>query len=124
MVDMSKVISGISRARLSVCSNCTRVSLCTTSPSPISIRASLTSPASFLPGCDIQLSYSYCGQTYYRLGKNAFRSGILFLCSLCADTLQATAVQAAMTKPKTIVFDFQFCGCAYHPPAGDQTCFG
>lgn len=28
------------------------------------------------------------------------------------------------TIPITAVFAFQFAGCAYHPPDGDQTCLG
>lgn len=29
-----------------------------------------------------------------------------------------------MTRPKAAVFPFQLDGCAYQPPAGDQTCLG
>lgn len=36
----------------------------------------------------------------------------------------AIAVIPIMTTPITAVFAFQLAGCAYHPPAGDQTCLG
>jgi hypothetical protein len=29
-----------------------------------------------------------------------------------------------IAAPMTAVLVFQFVGCAYQPPAGDQTCFG
>lgn len=34
------------------------------------------------------------------------------------------AVSPNMTTPIIAVFAFQLAGCAYHPPAGDQTCLG
>lgn len=34
------------------------------------------------------------------------------------------AVSPTTTAPKTAVFFFQLDGCAYQPPAGDQTCLG
>ena len=69
----------------------------------------------------------FCGQkrgTYYRLGKNLPFSGIRGLTSLSAPMFQAMAVIPMTTTPITAVFAFQFAGCAYHPPAGDQTCLG
>ena len=36
----------------------------------------------------------------------------------------AIAVIPKTTTPITAVFAFQLAGCAYHPPAGDQTCLG
>lgn len=63
-------------------------------------------------------------ETYYLLGKNRPGSGILVLCSWSALYLKATADMANMTSPIIAVFDFQFAGCAYQPPAGDQTCLG
>ena len=51
-------------------------------------------------------------------------SGILYRCSFSALTFQAVAVNPKMTSPIIAVFDFQFAGCEYHPPAGDQTCLG
>lgn len=36
----------------------------------------------------------------------------------------AIAVIPKITTPITAVFAFQLAGCAYHPPAGDQTCLG
>lgn len=62
--------------------------------------------------------------TYFRLGKNTSGGGIFSLCSLSAETFHARAVNAAITTPMIAVLDFQFLGWAYHPPAGDQTCFG
>lgn len=44
--------------------------------------------------------------------------------SLSALTLQTKVVMPAMAVNMTAVLTFQFFGCAYHPPAGDQTCFG
>ena len=38
--------------------------------------------------------------------------------------LHATDVMPNMTTIIIAVFAFQLAGCAYHPPAGDQTCFG
>lgn len=34
------------------------------------------------------------------------------------------AVSPMTTAPMTAVLAFQFLGCEYHPPAGDQTCLG
>ncbi|KAF2723343.1 ribonuclease III [Polychaeton citri CBS 116435] len=51
-------------------------------------------------------------------------SGILSLCSLCALMVHIVAVIPKMTPNMIAVFPFQFAGCAYQPPAGDQTCFG
>lgn len=34
------------------------------------------------------------------------------------------AVIPIITAAMTAVFAFQFAGCEYHPPAGDQTCLG
>jgi hypothetical protein len=71
-------------------------------------------------------SCSWCwrGVAYYRLGKNLFDSGILSRYSFSALTLQTMAVIPTRTAPKTAVLAFQFAGCAYQPPAGDQTCLG
>lgn len=63
-------------------------------------------------------------ETYFRLGKKASDSGILYLTSRSALSFQAAAVMPTMTKPATAVLAFQLCGCAYQPPEGDQTCFG
>ncbi len=63
-------------------------------------------------------------KTYYLLGKNLPFSGIRVLSSSSALTPHATAVIPSTRTPKIAVLDFQFFGCAYHPPAGDQTCFG
>jgi hypothetical protein len=38
--------------------------------------------------------------------------------------LNTMAPMPNMTAPKMAVFVFQFAGCAYQPPDGDQTCFG
>lgn len=62
--------------------------------------------------------------TNYLLGKNLPFSGIRVLSSSSALMLQTTAVIPNMMTVKTAVLDFQFLGCAYHPPAGDQTCLG
>jgi hypothetical protein len=51
-------------------------------------------------------------------------SGILYLCSLSALTLHAIAVIPTTTPSMIAVFARQFLGCAYQPPAGDQTCLG
>jgi hypothetical protein len=69
-------------------------------------------------------SKSYLRNTYYRLGKNRPSSGILVLTSRSALSLHIIAVIPKMTTPITAVFAFQFAGCEYQPPAGDQTCFG
>lgn len=60
----------------------------------------------------------------YRLGKNLPGSGNFVLCSLSALKLNTTAHIPKMTPPIIAVLDFQFPGFEYHPPAGDQTCFG
>lgn len=51
-------------------------------------------------------------------------SGILSLCSLSALTLPTIKTMPINTEPMMAVFALQFLGCAYQPPAGDQTCFG
>ena len=48
--------------------------------------------------------------TYYRLGKNLSGSGILYLTSRSALTLQAIAAIPTITAAMTAVFDFQFAG--------------
>lgn len=63
-------------------------------------------------------------KTYYLLGKKRPGSGKLFRCSLSALTLNATKQMPAMAPSMTAVFAFQFLGCEYQPPAGDQMCFG
>lgn len=63
-------------------------------------------------------------EQYYRLGKNLPFSGILYLNSRSALMFHAIAVIPAMTTPIIAVFAFQLAGCAYQPPAGDQTCLG
>lgn len=72
--------------------------------------------------------YLGCGRcehvAHYRLGKKRPGSGNLVLYSRSALMLQTTAVMPAMTSPMTAVLAFQLAGCAYHPPAGDQTCLG
>lgn len=44
--------------------------------------------------------------------------------SLSALTLQAIATTPTTTDAMTAVLAFQFAGCAYQPPAGDQMCLG
>ncbi len=72
--------------------------------------------------------YLRCGRcehvAHYRLGKKRPGSGNLVLYSRSALMLQTTAVMPKMTSPMTAVLAFQLAGCAYHPPAGDQTCLG
>jgi hypothetical protein len=48
-------------------------------------------------------------------------SGILSRCSLSALIFQTTAQMPVMTPNMMAVFCFQFAGCAYQPPEGDQT---
>lgn len=62
--------------------------------------------------------------SYYRLGKNRPCSGILSRYSRLALRLHAEATIPTMTAPMMAVLVFQLLGCAYQPPAGDQTCFG
>ncbi|EGP83870.1 uncharacterized protein MYCGRDRAFT_48880 [Zymoseptoria tritici IPO323] len=50
--------------------------------------------------------------------------GISFLNSLCALNVHAIAAIPVTTPPMIQVFVFQFAGCEYQPPAGDQTCLG
>lgn len=64
------------------------------------------------------------GYTYYRLGKNRPSSGNLVLVSRSALSFHINPVRPMMTAPITAVFAFQFDGCEYQPPAGDQTCLG
>lgn len=63
-------------------------------------------------------------QSYYRLGKNRCGSGILSRYSRLALRAQAIAVMPVRTPTMMAVFALQFAGCAYQPPAGDQTCLG
>ena len=62
--------------------------------------------------------------TYYRLGKNLPSSGNFVRTSLSALSFHIIAVSPTITTPNTAVFAFQFEGCEYQPPAGDQTCLG
>jgi len=62
--------------------------------------------------------------TYYLLGKNRSGSGIRAHCSFSALNRNTTATTAKMPRPSLNVFVFQFLGCEYQPPAGDQTCLG
>jgi hypothetical protein len=62
--------------------------------------------------------------THYLLGKNRPSSGNLVLVSLSALSFHINPVNPTITKPMTAVFAFQFDGCEYQPPAGDQTCLG
>jgi hypothetical protein len=64
------------------------------------------------------------GETYCLDGKNSPSSGIRYRCSLSLDSFHAPAVMPIMTANATAVLVFQFFGWPYHPPAGDQTCFG
>ncbi len=58
----------------------------------------------------------------YLLRDTRLRTGgIRSLCSLSALTLHTIATIPAMSPLKIAVFCFQFAGCAYQPPAGDQT---
>jgi len=63
-------------------------------------------------------------KTYSLLGKKRPSSGNFVLYSFFALYEKAAAVIPKTTSPMTIVFAFQFAGCAYQPPAGDQTCLG
>lgn len=62
--------------------------------------------------------------TYYLLGKKRSGSGILCRYSRSALSFQVNAVMPKMTRLKIAVLAFQLAGCAYQPPAGDQTCLG
>lgn len=64
------------------------------------------------------------GETYFRLGYQPPGSGLRANSSRSALNFHVTATMAAMTAPATIVLPFQLAGCAYQPPAGDQTCLG
>jgi hypothetical protein len=44
--------------------------------------------------------------------------------SFSALTFHVQQVMPKMMMPKMAVLDFQLVGCAYQPPAGDQTCLG
>lgn len=48
----------------------------------------------------------------------------MYLTSRSVLSLNARAVMPMMTPVKMAVFTFQFAGCVYQPPAGDQTCLG
>jgi len=79
---------------------------------------------------------------YFRDGKNRPGSGNFVRCSLCqrlafrlgrvctfhlylsALTKKAAPTTATPTSAATAVLAFQFTGCEYQPPAGDQTCLG
>jgi hypothetical protein len=63
-------------------------------------------------------------ETYYLLGKNLPSSGNFVRTSLSALNFHIIAVSPTMTIPNTAVLAFQFEGCEYQPPAGDQTCLG
>jgi hypothetical protein len=63
-------------------------------------------------------------RSYYRLGKNRPSSGNFVRVSLSALNFHIIAVTPKMTTPKIAVFPFQFEGCEYQPPDGDQTCLG
>lgn len=65
-----------------------------------------------------------CCSTHYRLGKNLPFSGNLSRYSLSALTFHIIAVMPSTTAPMIAVFAFQFEGCVYQPPDGDQTCLG
>ena len=62
--------------------------------------------------------------SYYRLGKNRWRSGILSRYSRFALSIQAMPTMLPRARPTTAVLAFQLAGWAYQPPAGDQTCLG
>lgn len=64
------------------------------------------------------------GRTYYRLGKNRPGSGIRGLSSNSALIFHVIVQIPSITSDTIAVFIFQFAGCAYQPPAGDQTCLG
>jgi hypothetical protein len=80
--------------------------------------------------CLLQLCLVSCvlalGMTasYYRLGKNRWRSGILSRYSRFALSIQAIPTMLPRARPTTAVLAFQLAGWAYQPPAGDQTCLG
>lgn len=87
------------RVRGSVCSSCTQLA-------------------------SILRAHSSSWYAYYRLGKNRPCSGILSRYSRLALAMKATPTIPVRTRPMTAVLPFQLAGCAYQPPAGDQTCFG
>lgn len=62
--------------------------------------------------------------TYCLLGKYEPGSGILWRYSSSPLILNVRQVMPKMMTPKMAVLAFQFFGCAYQPPAGDQTCLG
>lgn len=62
--------------------------------------------------------------TYYRLGKNRSGAGYLGRSSNSALMDHTTPIMPKITAPQIAVFLFQFLGCAYQPPDGDQTCLG
>ncbi|KAK8188018.1 ribonuclease III domain-containing protein [Phyllosticta capitalensis] len=62
--------------------------------------------------------------TDFRLGKKRPWAGILSRYSRLALAVNRTAAMPTSTEPMTAVLAFQFLGCPYQPPAGDQTCLG
>ncbi|KAK7518175.1 mitochondrial 54S ribosomal protein mL44, partial [Phyllosticta citriasiana] len=50
--------------------------------------------------------------------------GILLRFSRLALAVKSAAAIPTSTEPMTAVLVFQFLGCPYQPPAGDQTCLG
>lgn len=62
--------------------------------------------------------------TYSRLGCHSPGSGLRAQVSRSELNLQVTATMPTMTAPAIIVLALQLAGCAYQPPAGDQTCLG
>lgn len=65
-----------------------------------------------------------CSSTHCLLGNTISFSGILYRTSLSALTLHNAVVKPTIATAATAVLAFQFLGCPYQPPAGDQTCFG
>jgi hypothetical protein len=63
-------------------------------------------------------------ETYRRLAYHCPGSGLCAQVSRSALNFQVTATMPAMTTPAIRVLARQLEGCAYQPPAGDQTCLG
>ena len=64
------------------------------------------------------------GDPYHRLGKKLPSSGKVVLNSRSALTLHVKAQIPTIIVAMTAVLAFHLAGCAYQPPAGDQTCLG
>ena len=63
-------------------------------------------------------------QAHCRDGQKSSGPGILGLSSSSALILNDNPMNPMITTDMIAVLAFQFAGCPYQPPAGDQTCFG